>query len=113
MVKTLIPSLRTAKLLILGLMVGGVCRPFASAADPGQEYLGPRSLAASPDGSVLYVACEDARQLAWVRTANDEVIRRADLPAEPTGLALSPDATRTSCPASVPPGTARKLPSCG
>jgi YVTN family beta-propeller protein len=94
MAKTHLAARRTAGLLVLGLMLGSVCRPAAFGDDSGPDYLGPRSLAVSPDGSVLYVACEDGRQVAWVRTANGEVIRRANLPAEPTGLALSPDATR-------------------
>jgi YVTN family beta-propeller protein len=94
MVKMRVMMLRAAGLLILGLVVVGVCRPAAFGADPEPEYLGPGSLALSRDGSVLYAACQDARQVAWVRTADGEVIRRTDLPAEPTGLALSPDATR-------------------
>jgi hypothetical protein len=67
MVKMRVMMLRAAGVLILGLVVVGVCGSAAFGADA--DYLGPRSLALSADGSVLYVACEDARQVAWVRTA--------------------------------------------
>ncbi|MCU0871025.1 MAG: hypothetical protein MUE50_01645, partial [Pirellulaceae bacterium] len=43
---------------------GGV--PAASAADPAESYLGPCALVASPDAKTLYVACADAKQVAWV-----------------------------------------------
>ncbi len=61
--------------------------PAAMAA----EYLGPCALVASKDGKTLYVAHADARQVAWVELPGGEVTRRLDVPAEPTGLVLSPD----------------------
>lgn len=66
----------------------------ARASQQSGQYLGPCDLAISKDGKVLYVACADARQLAWVDLTNGTVVRRAPVPAEPTGVALTPDGTK-------------------
>lgn len=64
------------------------------AADEGQRYLGPIAVAAAPDGRMLYVACADARQVAWVELPGGQVSRRVTVPGEPSGLALLPDGAR-------------------
>jgi YVTN family beta-propeller protein len=79
--------------LILALTFCGSANSIADDA-PTPQYQGPLALVASPDGECLYVACEDARQVAWVRIEDGQVIRRIDLPAEPTGLTMTPDAAR-------------------
>ena len=58
------------------------------------NYLGPDAVAASKDGKTLYITLADARQLALFDVAGGKVVRTIALPAEPTGLALSPDGTR-------------------
>lgn len=70
-------------------------------ADRPPGYLGPSALAVSGDESTLYVACADAQQVAWVRLPEGRVVRRIDVPGEPTGLALTPDGKRllVSCAA--------------
>ena len=65
----------------------------AGAAGPG-KYLGPCAVVASRDGGVLYVANADAAEVAVIDVARGAVTRRIHLPAEPTGLALSPDGRR-------------------
>ncbi len=94
MVRNPCTALRIAGLLLLGCAASGASIPSACGDQPSPEYLGPRALAAGRDGSTLYVACEDARQVAWVRIEDGQVLRRVDLPSEPTGLTLSPDSTR-------------------
>jgi len=65
--------------------------PAAEAGGQTGNYLGPCALAASPDGKMLYVACADARQVAWVELPGGKVVRRVAVPAEPTGLVLTSD----------------------
>ena len=64
-----------------------------AAGDAVARYQGPRALAVSKDGTMLYVACADARQIAWVELPEGKIVRRIDVPGEPTGLALSSDGT--------------------
>lgn len=65
----------------------------AGAAGVTGEYVGPNAVAAAKDGTTLFVACSDARQVAWIDTASDAVTRRVDVPGRPTGLLLTPDAS--------------------
>lgn len=58
------------------------------------SYLGPATLAASKDGRTLYVACADARQVAWVGLPKGDLLRRVTVPGEPSGLVTSPDGRR-------------------
>ena len=62
---------------------------------PGSaNYLGPAAVIASKDGRRLFVANADARQIAIVDAAGGKVLRAVPLPAEPTGMVLSPDGKR-------------------
>jgi YVTN family beta-propeller protein len=89
-------------LLILRLAVCGGTIPVADAAGRPGEYLGPCALVASKDAKTLYVACADALQVAWVELPDGNVTRRVAVPAEPTGIVLTPDATKlvVTCAAS-------------
>ena len=69
--------------------VGVVLTGAASAGEPC-GYLGPSKVTASPDGKRLFVACADARQVAFLNS-DGTITRRVDLPARPTGLARAPD----------------------
>ena len=53
-------------LLVLALAVGGDLVVSPSNGDEAAAYQGPSALAASPDGTTLYVANADVRQVAWV-----------------------------------------------
>jgi len=85
--------------------VWGVIVPAAIAAGPPEAYLGPCALVASKDAKTLYVANADARQVAWVELPGGKVTRRVDVPAEPTGLVLSPDGTKLIVTCAAPTST--------
>ena len=95
--------------LILWLAVWGGMIPAAGAAGPPGEYLGPCALAVSKDAKTLYAACADACQVAWVRLPAGKVIRRVDVPAEPTGIVLTPDGTRLIVACAAPKSTVAVL----
>ncbi|MFH1716121.1 MAG: cytochrome D1 domain-containing protein [Planctomycetota bacterium] len=56
-----------------------------------EEYLSPAALAADKAGRVLYIAEATANKVAVFDTAAARVTATIDVPAEPTGLALSGD----------------------
>ena len=78
------------------LAVSAVCGwlLLATAMVATEEYQGPCALVAAKDGKLLFVACADARQVVWVELPGGQVIRRVDVPAEPTGVVLTPDGTK-------------------
>ena len=65
--------------------------PALAADGAPSRYLGPCALAASPDGTTLYVACEDAREVLWVSLPQGEVLKRVSVPHRPTGLVCTPE----------------------
>ena len=77
----------------------------AAAAGPPASYRGPSALAVSEDAQTLYVANSDARQVVYVAVPTGEVIRRIAVPAEPTGLVLSPDQTKLIVTCAAPTST--------
>jgi len=99
----------TIGLLTLGLaFFGGTCPVAHCAGQPG-EYLGPCALAVSKDAKTLYVACAGVREVAWVDLSNGEVTRRVPVPAEPTGLVLTPDGTKLVATCAAPESTVAVL----
>ncbi len=68
-----------------------MARTFCRCGRSDRQIPRPLRLAASPDGKTLYVACADARQVAWVELPGGTLVRRVAVPAEPTGLVLTPD----------------------
>jgi YVTN family beta-propeller protein len=68
-------------------------------------YLGPCALVASRDATTLYVANAGARQVAWVELLTGQVTRCLDVPAEPTGLVLSPDGRKLIVTCAAPKST--------
>ena len=78
-----------------------VVAPVAPAAiAEGASHLGPAAVVAARDGRSLFVAHADAKQIAVVDPGG-RVVRTIAVPAEPTGMALSGDATTlwVTCPA--------------
>ncbi len=84
-------SLRCA--LIVCAACGAALADTAARPRAG-AYLGPSAAVVSGDGRRLFVCLSDARQLAVVDLPDGSVIRKVPTPAEPAGLALSPDGRR-------------------
>lgn len=75
------------------------------AAAEAAPYLGPAAVSASKDGTRLFVANADAKQIAVVDAANGKVLQAVPLPAEPTGVVLSPDGKRVYVTCAAPRST--------
>ena len=86
-------------------VVFGAMHLAAIASGQIEEYLGPSDLVASKDGKILYVLNADARQLAWVELPGGSIVRRVDVPADPTGVALSPDGSKLVVTCAAPKST--------
>ena len=74
------------------------------AAEAG-KYLGPSSLVASRNGARLFVANLDARQVAVLDVAQGRVEARLAMPAEPSGMVLSPDGSKLYVTCAAPQST--------
>lgn len=81
-------------LLVAAWVVAVVAAAATGRAEEIGAYCGPCAVAVSKDGRTLYVANADARQVAWVELPGGKITRRVDMPAEPTGLTLTPDGSR-------------------
>ena len=69
------------------VMILGFVAPVASAAEPA--YLSPQAVIPAANGMQLYLAFGTARQVGVFDVARDRVVRKIDVPGEPTGLAVS------------------------
>ena len=92
-------------LLVLWLAAEISMLPTAHASEEASSYLGPCALAAAKDGRTLYVACTDAHQVAWIDLASGTVSRRVAVPAEPTGLVVTPDGRQLIVTCAAPRST--------
>jgi len=81
----LVPCLRV-------LPLAGCCLAVSSPA--AEPPLSPVALAASRDGSTLFVACATGDRILCFDTASHTVTASIPVPPSPTGLALSPDGAR-------------------
>ncbi len=90
--------------LSVSVLYGAVALANA-AAGASPRYLGPSALAVSKDGKTGYVANADARQVAWIELPAGPVVRRVDVPAEPSGLVLSPDGSKLIVTCAAPRST--------
>lgn len=77
----------------------------SGAEGPTKDYLGPCALAVAKDGQAGYVANAEACQVAWLDLPAGRVTRRVAVPAEPTGLVLSPDGSRLIVTCAAPRST--------
>ncbi len=68
--------------------------PVACLAAEAPAWLGPVAVASSPDGSRVYVALADARQIASVDAGAGTVATKVDVPGEPTALAIDASSGR-------------------
>jgi YVTN family beta-propeller protein len=67
--------------------------------------LSPYTLAASADGSKIYIACATANKVLVFDTAARKITGSIAVPATPTGLALSPDGARLYVTCAAPAST--------
>ena len=67
--------------------------------------LGPIDVVASPNGKTLCVAGADAKQISVVDADGGKVSQSIVMPAEPTGLVLSPDGATLYVTCAAPEGT--------
>ena len=99
---------RIARLAAFAALLSPVAAAVAAMAEspPGEPaYLGPSALVVSSDEKILYVACTDAKQVAWVGLPEGRVVQWVDVPGEPTGLALAPGGTRLLVACAAPEST--------
>ncbi len=71
--------------------------------------LAPVALAATPDGTRLFVACASANQVAVFDLPSGTVTKRITVPRSPSGLALSADAARLYVTCAAPQSSVRVL----
>lgn len=93
-----------ACLAVLTLGCGMWNQPCAAA-----EYLGPTTVAASPDGDVLYVLEADADRIDVVTTDSPEVARSIAVPEEPHDLTLGTGGQRLYVTAGVAQGVVAEI----
>ncbi len=72
-------------------------------------YRSPQAMAISPGGEILYVAEAGSRTIARIETKTGTLLDRIQLPAEPTGLAISKDASRLYATSAAPEGTVSEI----
>jgi YVTN family beta-propeller protein len=95
----MIKSIRTIFVVALAivLIVGEVVvklPAIQSELGTAEPYLSPIELAFSPDGHLLYVACEGSDELRVLDVQSGEVVRSVRVGRVPRGIALSPDGRR-------------------
>ena len=61
------------------------------AGAPAAQYLSPATLAATPDGRTLFVACVTGKRVLALDLATRRVTQSIAMPAAPSGLAVSAD----------------------
>jgi YVTN family beta-propeller protein len=86
---------------------------FSLAASTANRDLSPEAIAASKDGSTLYITEATARQLAVFDLRKNRVIRTIPLPGEPTGVAVSADGAGVYVTCDGNPGTVQILNAAG
>jgi YVTN family beta-propeller protein len=99
------PIERSGCRLFCLLLLGGAVAGANVAHGETPRYQGPCAVAVSRDGKTGYVANADARQVAWLELPAGPVVRQIDVPAEPSGLVLSPDGSRLIVTCAAPRST--------
>ncbi len=79
----------------------------ASLPQPGS--LSPAALAATPDGTRLFIACATANEVAVFDLGSATVTRRISVPHTPSGLAVSHDGARLYVTCAAPKSSVRVL----
>jgi YVTN family beta-propeller protein len=84
--------------------LSAVCSMLLVPAFAEDTYLGPTAVVASPDGTMLFVAETDAKRLAMLDPSG-KVIRSVEVPAAPTGIAVSADGATAYVTCAAPQST--------
>ncbi len=84
---------RRSNVLLVLLFLLGVILP-ASGAATGQKWFGVSGLAVAPQGTEVYAIANRDAAVLCCDPATMEVKRRIDLPAPPTGVAVTMDGSR-------------------
>jgi len=88
-------STTAAAALVAALLVAGLgTRPVRASAEGGEDYASPIEVLLSPDGTRLYVLCQQSGQVRVLDTASHAVIRNIAVGRVPRGFSLSPDGRR-------------------
>jgi YVTN family beta-propeller protein len=81
------PSILLAFLLPIALYAAVL----QDTPDPGRPYLSPVDLAISPNGTLLFVVCEDANLVLAVDTHSNRVVQRIPVGRQPKAITVLPD----------------------
>ena len=76
------------------LVVAATPAPRQSAGIPKQHYLSPIEMALSPDGTRLYVVCQDSDEVRLIDLNSNKVVGVVRVGHTPRGIAESSDGTR-------------------
>ena len=97
--------MKNVSLIPISLLFG-CCATFAlPTVARSADLLGPVATVASRDGTLLFVANADAKQVAVVSTADRKVVASIEVPATPTAFALSADGQRLYVACAAPKST--------
>lgn len=77
----------------------------ASDASKFDGFLSPAELVAAPASNRLYIALETANRIAVFDTTSNSIANTFDLPASPSGLALSSDGSKLFVTTKAPDGS--------
>jgi len=77
--------------VILCLIIFIVLAGLTNVTLAAEKYLSPAALVADNQGETIYIAEATAKQIAVFETKTTKVTKTIDVPAEPTGLALTGD----------------------
>lgn len=100
-------TIKTAAVLLCLSAGVVVCYlPLSGAPKPeaGVQYRSPEAIVVDKAGKTLYIAEVTAKRIAIFDIAARKVTKHIDLPAEPTGLTLSPDGSKLFVTCGMAPG---------
>jgi len=95
----------TGRILGVVCLLAICCMIAPAAVAAAEAYLGPVAVVASRDGKRLFVANADAKKVALVDVASGKVAGSIAMPAEPTGMVLSPDGGKLYVTCAAPKST--------
>jgi YVTN family beta-propeller protein len=103
-------SLYISRLIVLAAYLVWFAPPAGHTASlPQPGSLSPAALAATPDGTRLFIACATANEVAVFDVASGTITRHIPVPHTPSGLALSSDGARLYVTCAAPQSSVRVL----